>query len=254
VGWAAKEEPEMLRTEMRISAWIGRLAAIAIACSAAWGCAQLPEREEASTEEQERVWSEAIGESSEALGLTGDAQRGKVIYQTCSNCHFPNGVGIPDGSIPQIAGQHRTVLIKQLTDIRTGLRYNAVMYPFTINLGDPEDLADLAAYIQSLPIPKENGKGPGAGLDRGKQLYDQNCLSCHGRYGEGSAEQFYPMLTGQHYAYLLRQIADIRDGRRGNAHPHMARLIEEYDDEDLSAMVDYASRLRPPAPANRGAD
>ena len=65
----------------------------------------------------------------------------------------------------------------------------------------------------------------------------------HGDYGEGSAEKFYPVLAGQHYKYMLRQITDIRDGRRRNANPDMVKVVKNYSDEELSAVVDYMSRL-----------
>ncbi len=220
--------------------------ALGVVCAALWGCAQ-PRPEQTAG-----AWSSAVGESLEAVRLTGRVERGKQAYRLCSNCHLPSGVGIPDGTTPQLAGQHSSVLIKQMTDIRTGRRDNPIMYPFVLELDDPQELADLAAYIQSLPIPMDNGKGPGQGLERGRQLYEQNCASCHGERGQGRSEGFYPLLAGQHYHYLLRQITDIRDGRRRNAHPSMLAVVDRYDDDDLSAIADYISRLRwvPPGSAD----
>ena len=65
-------------------------------------------------------------------------------------------------------------------------------------------------------------------------------------YGEGDQAKFYPVLAGQHYKYMLRQITDIRDGRRRNANPEMVEVVKKYTDEDLSAVVDYMSRLEWP--------
>jgi cytochrome c553 len=159
-----------------------------------------------------------------ALTLMGDAKAGEDTYQTyCAACHLPSGGGNPDGGIPQLAGQHRTVLIKQLADIRAGVRDNPAMYPFAIELPDAQALADVATYIETLCIPRGAGQyeAPDAAeqIAYGKRLFEKECSLCHGLSGDGMQEKFYPVLAGQHYAYLLRQLADIRAGKRGNAHP-----------------------------------
>jgi cytochrome c553 len=182
----------------------------------------------------------------EALAFEGDVENGKEAYEICSACHLPNGSGRPDGTFPQLAGQHTTVLIKQIADIREGLRDNPIMYPFAKTLTDPQELADVAAYVETLPIPTDNGRGPGTNLEQGTTLYARDCVQCHGANGEGSAEKFYPVLAGQHYKYLLRQIGDIAAGRRRNANPDMVKIVADYSPEELEAVVDYMSRLRWP--------
>jgi cytochrome c553 len=216
------------------------VAALAALASVTSGCVRTPELPSG------RAWNTPSDELSEGLRLTGDAERGKVAYQVCAHCHLESGAGIADGTMPQIAGQHRSVVIKQMVDIRTGFRHNPVMYPYTLPLDDPQRLADLASYLQSLPIPTRNGRGPGVDLERGRRLYAANCVSCHGEQGQGDAAKFYPVLAGQHYAYMLRQITDIRDGRRRPVDPAMIESLQQYDDGDLSAVVDYMSRLRWP--------
>lgn len=191
-------------------------------------------------------------EADEALRRVGDVEQGKAAYEVCAACHLPSGSGRPDGAFPQLAGQHQTVLIKQIADIRAGRRDNPIMAPFAARLADPQELADVAAYIQTLPIPSGNGKGPGTNLATGDQLYQRDCMQCHGRHGEGNEEKFYPVLAGQHYEYMLRQIRDIAGGRRRNANPDMVKVVRDYKDEELQAVVDSMSRLQWPARA--GAD
>jgi cytochrome c553 len=213
----------------------------------AWGAAQAPAPKAKGIESEGYVWNEAIGEKAKALELTGDVENGEEAYEVCSACHLPSGAGRPDGTFPQLAGQHTTVLIKQIADIREGRRDNPIMYPFAKTLIDPQELADVAAYIETLPIPTDNGKGPGGEhLARGKELYDRDCVKCHGENGAGDAAKFYPVLAGQHYKYLLRQITDIRDGKRRNANPDMVKVVKGYSDEDLDAVVDHMSRIRWP--------
>jgi len=207
-----------------------------------------PAPHKAGIEEKGYVWNAQEGEKIEALKLKGDVKRGKEAYEVCGACHLPSGAGRPDGTFPQLAGQHATVLIKQIADIRGGLRDNPTMYPFAVTLSDPQELADVAAYIQTLCIPSDHGKGSGdaALLAKGKDLYAKECVSCHGKNGEGDAQKFYPVLAGQHYKYLLRQVTEIRDGKRRNANPDMVKVVKKYSDRDLDAVVEYMASLSMP--------
>ncbi len=192
-------------------------------------------------------WNAEGGEKSEALKLKGDKKRGEEAYEVCGACHLPSGAGRPDGTFPQLAGQHTTVLIKQMADIRAGLRDNPTMYPFAATLTDPQELADAAAYIEGLCIPIDHGKYEGADaamqIAKGKELYEKQCLECHGKNGEGQKDKFYPVIAGQHYKYLLRQMTEIRDGHRRNANPDMVKVIKPYTNDQLVAISAYQSSL-----------
>ena len=193
---------------------------------------------------QPTEWNAPQAEKLEALRLEGDPRRGEQLYQTCASCHGANGVGQRDGTMPELAGQHPTVLIKQLSEIRSGQRVNPVMLPFAMQLDGPRDIADVVAYIARLPLPADSGAtGPGVDLERGKALFQQDCARCHGEHGEGVAASFYPRIGGQHYRYVVRQLIDVASGRRGNAHPEMARVIGAYTARDVSLVGDYVSRL-----------
>lgn len=207
-----------------------------------------PAPHQGGIESKDYKWNAQEGEKIEALKLKGDVKNGKEAYEVCGACHLPSGAGRPDGTFPQLAGQHATVLIKQIADIRGGLRDNPTMYPFAVTLTDPQELADVAAYIQTLCIPADHGKGTGdaALLAKGKELYEKECTSCHGKNGEGDAQKFYPVLAGQHYKYLLRQVTEIRDGKRRNANPDMVKVVKKYSDRDLDAVVEYMASITMP--------
>lgn len=190
------------------------------------------------------VWNEIKGEKLLALKLKGDIGRGEEAFAICRSCHRRGATGSVSGVYPRLAGQHATVLIEQMTDIRSGKRRNPKMEPFSDeHVISPQEIADIAVYLQGLPIPESLGKGPGTDLARGKQIYTRDCATCHGERGEGKGEKFYPMVAGQHFNYLLREARFIRDGERGNANPDMVKVIKPYTDNELEAVADYMSRL-----------
>ena len=204
--------------------------------------------ENTGTASGSQQWNTPYAEKRAALTLKGDVDAGREAYQAdCASCHQPTAGGNPDGSIPQLAGQHTTVVIKQLADIRAGLRENPTMYPFAMQLTDAQAMADVAAYIETLCIPRGAGQyeAPDAAkqIAYGKMLFDKDCTLCHQPSGDGVKEKFYPVLAGQHYAYLLRQLVDIRDGRRGNAHPAMVKVVAKLDDPQLVAISAYQASL-----------
>ncbi len=206
-----------------------------------------PAPHKSGIEGKDYKWNAQEGEKMEALKLKGNVKNGEEAYEVCGACHLPSGAGRPDGTFPQLAGQHSTVLIKQMADIRAGLRDNPTMYPFAISLTDPQELADAAAYINSLCIPTSHGayegKDAAVQIATGKALYEKQCLECHGKNGEGNKEKFYPVIAGQHYKYLLRQMTEIRDGHRRNANPDMVKVIKPYTNDQLVAISAYQSSL-----------
>jgi cytochrome c553 len=183
----------------------------------------------------------------QALNATPDLDSGRQLYYNCALCHTPEGWGSPAGNYPQIAGQHQSVIIKQLADIHKGNRDNPTMMPFTKPLFDkgPQALADVSAYIEKLPMVPNNSIGTGMRLNKGKALYNEHCKSCHSENGEGRAADYYPRIHGQHFRYLLRQLQWIKMGKRRNADPDMVQEFKKFSQSDLAALADYVSRLKP---------
>ena len=190
----------------------------------------------------------AAREVEKALILTPNTEKGLEIYRSCALCHQPEGWGLSNGSVPQLAGQHRNVVIKQLADIRAGNRDNVLMIPYASveAIGGTQAVADVASYIDTLEINVDNGKGPGDDLELGKRLYAENCARCHGETGEGKAAEYVPRIQAQHYDYLVRQFEWIRDGKRRNANAEMVAQIQGFAVREVHAVLDYVSRLEPP--------
>lgn len=197
-------------------------------------------------------WNAAGGEKDEAMHLVGNVEDGLDVFEVCSACHRPEGWGTADGTFPQIAGQHTSVILKQLSDIRALNRDNPTMYPFALpeSIGDAQALADVAAYMAKLPMNPENGRGEWLEgtpeFKKGAELYKVNCVKCHGKTGEGNAAKFYPRIQGQHYNYMMRQFSWIRDGKRRNANPDMVKQIKNFSDEEEAMVINYVSRIHVP--------
>lgn len=196
---------------------------------------------------QVTVFLPTEGDIKATLALPGDVQRGKDAYAECQTCHRTDASGRIAFNIPRLSGQHASVLIKQLMDIRSGLRVNPEMRDYMHDSDlTLQDFADMAAYLQSLPVAGKIGQGPPELVERGKALYASDCAGCHGEHGEGRSELFFPMLASQHYGYLLRELDLILNGERGNSNPAMPPILKDYTTEEKQAVAAYLAQL--PAP------
>lgn len=184
-----------------------------------------------------------------AMNAKPSVDAGREVFKLCMACHKTEAWGTVVGDYPQLAGQHSSVIIKQIADIRAGNRDNPTMYPIAQEkvMGGPQAIADVTAYIATLPMTPKPGIGPGKKLGKAERLYFRKCAECHGSNGHGDAERYFPRIQGQHYAYLLRQLEWIRDGKRRNANAEMVRRVNKLKQSDLDILADYVSRIKPPA-------
>ena len=78
--------------------------------------------------------------------------------------------------------------------------------------------------------------------DRALQIVQGKCFVCHGADGESSSPLF-PRLAGQHAAYIARQLADYRSGRRKS--DTMRPMVDDLSPADFAALGRYFES-RPP--------
>jgi len=72
-----------------------------------------------------------------------------------------------------------------------------------------------------------------ADLKRAEEIVQGKCFMCHGMDGESSSPLF-PRLSAQHAAYVARQLADYKSGKRDNA--VMRPMVEDLNTADFQAL------------------
>jgi len=80
------------------------------------------------------------------------------------------------------------------------------------------------------------GPAGAADLARAEEIVTGQCFICHGERGESSSPVF-PRLAGQHAAYVARQLADYKSGRRKST--TMQPMVEELKADDFGALGAY---------------
>jgi len=181
-----------------------------------------------------------------AINSKPDPINGEALFEYCTSCHGPDGSGDVSGSIPRIAGQHYRVLVRQIVDFRYGKRWDVRMEGIAAKhtlLATSQDIADVADFVSRLDRDGSRGVGDGLYVEKGAAIYTQQCASCHGADAEGDGDKGIPRLSGQHAAYLARQIYDAVDARRlPLAETHRKRFVP-LDFEQVLGLTDYLSRI-----------
>lgn len=189
----------------------------------------------------------AASEFTETLGKRPDLLAGSRTFETCAACHGLGGEGLPDGTVPRLAGQHYRVLVKQLVDFRYARRWDYRMENFADrhHLPDSQAIANVAAYAAQLYAPL-GGVGDGKQLAVGARTYFAKCQACHGTLGQGSDARLVPRLSGQQYEYLVRQLHDTAEERRPNMSSAHQRLTQGMSKAEIDGVSDYLSRSLAP--------
>jgi cytochrome c553 len=188
-------------------------------------------------------------EFRQAAAATPNLANGEKLFETCRACHNSDGSGTNDGNIAAIGGQHFRVVLQQLVDFRSARRWDVRMEHFADHrhLKTPQELADVAGYVASLPPPWPPSFGNGNYLGVGARVYVSKCSSCHGATGQGSNVSKMPRISGQHFAYTVRQLQDAADGRRPNMSPTHGAMVKRMSFEEIQGVADYLARMQPAA-------
>jgi cytochrome c oxidase subunit 2 len=158
-----------------------------------------------------------------AARTPGNAVIGKASYAVCAACHGAGGEGNLALNAPKLGGQGAWYLERQLRQFKQGARgthdkdvFGKLMAPMAATLADDAAIANVVAYIATLPDARVAPTVQG-NADAGRQRY-VTCAACHGADGRGNSATNAPRLQGMSDWYMARQLANFRDGVRGT-HP-----------------------------------
>jgi cytochrome c oxidase subunit 2 len=150
----------------------------------------------------------------------GDAVAGQAAYAVCAACHGAQGEGNVALNAPKLSGQGAWYLERQLKLFKAGARgsndkdaFGKMMAPMAATLADDAAVANVVAYIASLPDTPVPATLKGD-VDTGRARW-ATCAACHGAQGGGIAATNAPRLAGMSDWYMARQLRNFKDGVRG---------------------------------------
>ncbi len=189
--------------------------------------------------------------------LQGDAQVGKIKSEDnrCQECHGPDGNGQGPttgaaGKFAKLAGQYPDYMVKQIREFRSGERKHDLMLIMAKSIDDT-DARDIAAYFASQKKMQGDASGDST---KAKTIFnvgdaDRNipaCATCHGTNGKGldAPQQLIPVIGGQEWRYLEKQLLDWRSGERKNSTGGiMNSIAKQLTDDEIHLLTDYISGL-----------
>jgi cytochrome c553 len=192
------------------------------------------------------ICSAIVSHSSVAAG-TPEAGAAKAVV--CQACHGANG-NSTNPEWPSLAAIGADYMAEQLKNFKDGKRNNPVMMPNAMTLS-ADDMADLAAYFDSLP--NTGLEADPSYWQAGEKLYrggDQAraipaCMACHGPTGRGNEPAKFPALRGQQSVYVVKQLNDYASGARATG-PNgiMQTIAKRLSPEDIRNLASYMQGIR----------
>jgi cytochrome c553 len=179
----------------------------------------------------------------------GSKEAGQAKAATCAACHGMDGNSL-NPEWPNLAGQHETYIVRQLTAFHGGERQNLLMSPMAAILTE-QDMADLAAYFSSQTV--RGGETEPSKAKLGQRVYRSGnvegkvmaCAGCHGPTGRGNAPASYPSIQGQQATYVALQLKAYKAGTRTTDPNQMMRnMAAALSDEEIDAVASYVQGLR----------
>lgn len=171
------------------------------------------------------------------------------LASVCAACHGQQGIS-PQPIWPNLAGQHPQYLVKQLADIQQGAQRKVPSMSALVAQMSKQDMDDLAAYYAKMP--KAIGVTSDPMAPKGEHIYRGGdaekgitaCIACHGPQGTGNAAAGFPVLAGQHSAYIVLQLLAYKKGERSNDLNHiMHDISSRMSQEDMEAVAHYIEAL-----------
>ena len=182
---------------------------------------------------------------------------GKKLFmrKTCMACHGRGGKKAIL-NYPNLAGQERVYMLKQMQDIASGKRLASMDptgHPRTEGM---KGVMHLVSKVQMKKIAKWLAKQPPAPLhkdtksldparvSKGAAIYKKlKCKNCHGKDGTKPLRGM-PFVAGQKKGYLVDQMVDLKSGVRKNGKSGMMKsFIKKASAADIELMAEFLSQV-----------
>ncbi len=181
----------------------------------------------------------------------GSAEAGQAKAAPCVACHGAGGNSVM-AEWPSLAGQHPRYFIRQLEAYQNGERQDPLMTVFASPLS-AEDIVDLAAYYATVPAI-QRGADPEL-VELGQRIYRSGlpdrgvaaCTACHGPSGRGNPLAAFPVVRGQHAAYVVNTLHAYASGDRrsdSSVNQMMRDIAVSLREDEIRAVASYIQGLR----------
>ena len=175
-----------------------------------------------------------------------------VVASTCSACHGMTGIS-PLGEFPNLAGQGKPYLVKQIEDFRNHTRADplaqSIMWGMAASIPRNKIRAIALYYASQKGAPGQ--PAPAKLVAAGRTLYFGGeiakqlpaCMACHGASGRGLLPWF-PRLAGQHQAYIIAQLQAFKAKTRANdPHAIMRTIAAKLTTAQMTALAAFVHTL-----------
>jgi cytochrome c oxidase cbb3-type subunit I/II len=181
-----------------------------------------------------------------------DRRRGRDLFAAnCASCHGERGAGDGPGALALLP-RPANLLAHRYADQRVSVAlWNGVTGSAMPAWRDrrPEDLRDVATYVQSLSTKQNDTTGPAATdsspVDEARTLFAQHCASCHGDDGAGDGPAAAALNRTPTNFHIQQPSIDyarraLSEGVAGSAMPPWEHQLTEPQRQQL---VDYVRSL-----------
>ena len=189
--------------------------------------------------------------TASAQDVKANAQAGEKKAAMCIGCHSIPGyqASFPEvHKVPKLAGQNAKYMQAALAAYKSGDRRHPTMKAIAASLSE-QDMADLAAYYESLPQNKPELDAKPArepSPEVATLLQKGNCISCHGANFSKPSDPSFPKLASQHPDYLfvaLKAYQIQRNPQVGRVNPIMGGMAAQFTHAQLKEMAQYIGSL-----------
>ncbi|GAB3359938.1 MULTISPECIES: c-type cytochrome [Giesbergeria] len=164
---------------------------------------------------------------------------GRKVAAVCVHCHGDGGNSLnPD--IPNLAGQNPAYLLEQLRLFATGQRRNEFMEGMIKSMNSDEKVG-MVLFYSAQTVNHKPSTTP-ALADKGKVVYQKQCLACHGANGLGNEQ--IARIAGQQPGYLRKMLDRYRTAQSGPlAKSIMTPTMRSMSDADIQAVVAFVTAM-----------